>query len=136
MRKFLTSQEKRCMTDEAWELPGNIKAVARKYGIGASQILRWKASFHAFDIRYSNVEGLLSDEGHSILLKKQTLHLGNHGLKVQLNLLQFVVYDQLCADDHVCLLAAKMKRLSGHDVSLTVMQQCVSPTRRKTRAMY
>ena len=75
MRKFFTMQEKRDIVDEAWELPGIIKAVARKYGIGASNIRRWKANFHDFDNRYSDVEGLLSDEGR-LLLKKQTFRLG------------------------------------------------------------
>jgi len=75
MRKFFTLQEKRNIVDEAWELPGIIKAVARKYGIGASNIRHWKANFHDFDNRYSeDVEGLLSDEG--LLLKKQTFYLG------------------------------------------------------------
>ena len=61
MRKFFTLQEKRdiVLVDEAWELPGIIKAVACKYGIGASNIRRWKANFHDFDNRYSDVEGLL-----------------------------------------------------------------------------
>ena len=63
MRKFFTLQEKRVIVDEARKLPGIIKAVARKYGIGASNIRRWKANFHDFDNRYSDVEGLLSDEG-------------------------------------------------------------------------
>ena len=69
MRKFFTLQEKRDIVDEAWELPRIIKAVARKYGIGTSNIRRWKANFHDFDNPYSDVEGLLSDEGR-LLLKK------------------------------------------------------------------
>ena len=76
MRKFFTLQEKRDIVDEAaWELPGIIKAVAHKYGIGASNIRCWKANFHDFDNRYSDVKDLLSDEGR-LLLKKQTFHLG------------------------------------------------------------
>jgi hypothetical protein len=38
MRKFFTLQEKRDIVDEAWELPGIIKAVARKYGIGFGKL--------------------------------------------------------------------------------------------------
>ena len=75
MRKFFTLQEKRDIVDEAWELPSIIKAIACKYGIGTSNIQRWKAIFHDFDNRYSDVEDLLSDEGH-LLLKKQIFHLG------------------------------------------------------------
>ena len=60
---------------EAWELPGIINAVAHRYGIGASNIRRWKANFHDFSNRYSDGQGLLLDEG-CLLLKKQTFHLG------------------------------------------------------------
>ena len=70
MRKFFTLQEKHDIVDEAWELPGIIKAVAHKYGIGASNIRCWKANFHDFDNRYSDVEGLLSDEGRLLLKNK------------------------------------------------------------------
>ena len=42
MRKFFTLQEN--IMDEAWELPSNIKAVAHKYGIATSNILRWLES--------------------------------------------------------------------------------------------
>ncbi len=73
MRKFFTLQEK--CDIEAWELLGNIKTVACKYGIGAFNVRRWKANFHDFDNRYSYAEGLLSDEGRH-LLKKQTFHSG------------------------------------------------------------
>ena len=49
--------------------------ISKHHGIGTTQIRRWKASFHAFDTLYSDVAGLLSDEG-CMLLKKQTFHLG------------------------------------------------------------
>ena len=129
MRKFFTLQEKRDIVDEAWELPGIIKAVARKYGIGASNIRRWKANFHDFDNRYSDVEGLLSDEGR-LLLKKQTFHLGKSRSNSATEFAAIrLLYDQLRGDDRACsimLLAAELKRLSGHVASLSVIQQRVA----------
>ena len=130
MRKFFTLQEKRDIVDEAWELPGIIKAVARKYGIGASNIRRWKANFHDFDNRYSDVEGLLSDEGR-LLLKKQTTHLGKSCSNTSATEFAAIclLYDQLRGDDRACsimLLAAELKRLLGHVASLSVIQQCVA----------
>ena len=64
MRMFLTLQEKRCITDEAWNSP----ATSRLFHIRMAS-----ASFHAFDIQYSDVEVLLLDDGF-MLLKKQTFH--------------------------------------------------------------
>ncbi len=73
MRKLLTLHEKREITDEAWELvPSNIKAVVRKYGISANNIRRWKANFHSFETRYTDVEGLLLDEGCLLSFRQAT----------------------------------------------------------------
>lgn len=129
MRKFLTLQEKRDITDEAWELPGNIKAVAHIYVIGTSQIHCWKMNFDDFETKYSDVEGLLSGEGR-LLLKNQTFHLGKPHSKRKAEFAAIhLVYDQLHDNDHVCsimLLAVKQKCLLGHHVSLSVMQKCVA----------
>ena len=61
------------------------------------------------------------DEG-CLLLKKQTFHLGklHNNSAVEFAAIR-LLYDQLHGDDRTCsimLLAAELKRLSGHVVSL------------------
>ena len=60
-------------------------------------------------------------------IEKQTFHLGKpHSINAAEFAAIRLVYDQLCADNHVCLvmlLAAELKRLSLHVVSLSIFQQ-------------
>ena len=70
----------------------------------------------------------MSDEGR--LLLKKTFHLGKSRCNSATEFAAIrLLYDQLRGDDRACsimLLAAELKRLSGHVASLSVIQQRVA----------
>jgi hypothetical protein len=88
-----------------------------------------KLTFMIFHTLYTDVEGLLLDEGRS-LLKKLMFHLGSLRRNSAAEFAAIrQLYDQLRGDDRACsilLLAAELKRLSGHDFCLIFMQQHVA----------
>jgi len=74
MKKMVRSlREKRAIVVEAFSVPQNVKATARKYGIEPSNIRRWKKTIADYE-----AEDMSSKTSAEIMrqLKKRTRHTG------------------------------------------------------------